>query len=118
MIGIAKVAEEEGRNEFGLPVTANAPSNRGNFHQAVDNSVNKALPWVAFSWGLAFFAIGMIVVILAAAPAYIDAKVAAGVAPAMATANTAREHARVALDKVEQTQVQLGAKGLVQPSTH
>ncbi len=118
MIGIAKTADEEARNEYGLPVTANVPANRGNFHQAVDNSVNKALPWVAFAWGLAFLAIGMIVVILTVAPAYIDAKIAAGVAPAMATAQAAKEHARVALDKVEQTQVQLGAKGIIQPSTH
>lgn len=51
-------------------------------------------------------------------PALIDSKVAAGVAKAEATAQAAKEHARVALDKVEQTQVQLGAKGLVQPSTH
>lgn len=59
----------------------------------------------------------------------VDAKVKAGmaevrgavaqdVADAKASANTARQDARIALDKVEQTQTQLGAKGLVQPSTH
>lgn len=31
---------------------------------------------------------------------------------------SARQDARIALDKIEQTQVQLGAKGLVFPSTH
>lgn len=40
------------------------------------------------------------------------------VAESRAIAQAAKEHARVALDKIEQTQVQLGAKGLVQPSTH
>lgn len=63
---------------------------------------------------LAGIAIGILITV----PSLIDSKVAAGVAKAEATAQAAKEHARVALDKVEQTQVQLGAKGLVDPSTH
>lgn len=40
-------ADDDERNDWGLPpVTAEASNNRGNFHQAVDQSVNKALPWV------------------------------------------------------------------------
>jgi hypothetical protein len=72
----------------------------------------KALPIIALV--LASVAIGVLILM----PAYIDARVQAGVAKAEATAQTAKEHARVALDKVEQTQVQLGAKGVIQPSTH
>lgn len=138
MNAIPEDLEPETRNGYGLPI--NAPNNRGNFNHSVDNSVNKALPWVAYSWLLSGFSIGLTVMILVLGPAYIDAKIAAGDARsdakisasesrsetriAVASAknesisNTAREHARVALDKVEQTQVQLGAKGLVQPSTH
>lgn len=59
----------------------------------------------------------------------IDAKIQAGmadvragmqqqVADASAVAHAADTNSRVALDKVEQTQVQLGAAGLVKPSTH
>lgn len=131
----------EERNQYGYPsAPVSVPNNRGNFHNSVDNSVNKALPWVAYSWLLSGFSIGLTVMILALGPAYIDAKISAsdarsdakvtisearldakvssGSAQNMAVANTAREHARIALDKVEQTQVQLGAKGLVVPSTH
>lgn len=51
-------------------------------------------------------------------PTIIDAKVQAGVARAEMTANAGREHARIALDKVEQAQVQLGAKGLIRIEQH
>jgi hypothetical protein len=47
MIGIAETAEQDERNDWGLPpVSADVPYNRGNVHQAVDNSVNKPMPWV------------------------------------------------------------------------
>lgn len=71
-----------------------------------------------FALAMAGLALGISVTSFVIVPQMIDAKVAAGMAEAKATANAAREHARIALDKVEQTQVQLGAKGLVQPSTH
>lgn len=59
----------------------------------------------------------------------VDAKIAAGnakvsesvqqqIADAKAVAHAADTNSRVALDKVEQTQVQLGAAGLIKPSTH
>jgi hypothetical protein len=62
-------------------------------------------------------------------PSLIDAKVnermselkadlAEKSADTKASVLAARQDARIALDKVEQTQVQLGAKGLVSPSTH
>lgn len=123
MIGIAKT-DEDARNEYGLPVTANVPDNRGNFHQQVDQSrgKNDALPWVSFSWLLSGLALGMIVIILAVAPAYIEAQVAKAVAQAKAemaqdvadakaSADTGRQHARVALDKVEDFRAKLAEKG-------
>lgn len=93
------------------------------------NRKNDALPWVALTLIFGVLSLGMIVTTLVAAPAYIDAKIKAGiaeakaelaqpVADAKAAANTAREHARVALDKVEQTQTQLGARGLIKVDTH
>ena len=133
--------QPEKRNTFGMPtVDADAPHNRGNFHQEVDQSVNKALPWVAFSWLLSGGAIIGLILMSLMIPAYVDSKMAQAVsesratmavqvadariamaqqvADAKASANTAREHARIALDKVEQTQTQLGAKGLIKPETH
>lgn len=118
MIGIATTADDDDRNEYGMPITANVPHNRGNFHQAVDQSVNKALPWVAFSWLLSGLSIGMTVFMLAAAPAYIDAKVAAGSAKAEATAQTAKEHGRIALAEVERANAELAEKGLIRKADH
>jgi hypothetical protein len=48
-------------------------------------------------------------------PQIIDAKVAAGMAQAQATAVTANQHARVALDKVEDFRTKLAAKGIDVP---
>lgn len=129
MIGVAKTAEDDERNEYGLPAIEVTAHERANQTTNVDQSVNKALPYVAWSWLLSGLAIGGVLLLAVLMPLLIDSKVAAGVAQARegmaqqaadakATAQTAKEHARVALDKVEQTQVQLGAKGLVQPSTH
>lgn len=67
---------------------------------------------------LSSLSLGILLAVIPLGVMLMDAKVTAGTAKAEATAQTAKEHARVALDKVEQTQVQLGAKGLVQPSTH
>lgn len=83
-----------------------------------DNSVNKALPWVAISWFLSGGAVLGLVLMALMVPQLIDSRVNAAIAEVNATANTARQDARIALDKVEQTQVQLGAKGIVFPSTH
>jgi len=142
MIGIAK-SQDDDRNDYGLPiVAADAQDNRGNFNQQVE--INKALPWVAFSWFLSGGAIIGLFLMALLMPKLIDAGVAKAVSEARANAsielndakaqfgiqlaqvksdataiaNTGREHARIALDKVEQTQVQLGAKGLIKPETH
>jgi len=120
----------------------NEPS-MNRFHESPDQSIrdnaapvqrvdhhdhgNKALAIVALV--AACFALGMVSMYVITAAQLIDAKIAKGnaevtaslqqqIAHAQETAQAAKEHARVALDKVEQTQVQLGAKGLIQPSTH
>jgi hypothetical protein len=46
----------------------------------------------------------------------IDAKIVAGAAKAEATAQAAKEHARIALDEVNRAVAQLEAKGLVRAS--
>lgn len=71
-----------------------------------------------FSMVLSALCLGLFLMQTFLMPQIIDSKVAAGVARAEAIAHTADTNARVALDKVEQTQVQLGAAGLVKPSTH
>lgn len=63
-------------------------------------------------------ALGAVLVAVLAMPQLTDAKIDARHAEIAANANAARQDARIALDKVEQTQVQLGAKGIVFPSTH
>jgi hypothetical protein len=111
MIGIATTADDD-RNEYGLPVTANVPDNRGNFHQAVDNSQNKALPWVAFSWFLSGGALIGLLVMAILLPQVMDAKIKAGVAASEERARTAETNARVALDKVEDFRAKLAEKGI------
>jgi len=112
MIGIAATAEEDDRNEYGMPVTANVPANRGNFHQSVDQSVNKALPWVVFSWFLSGGSIIGPVLMALLLPQIIDAKVKAGVAASEERARTAEVNARIALDKVEDFRAKLAEKGI------
>lgn len=122
-------AEPDLRNDWGLPPVEVTAKERAYQTTHVDQSVNKALPYVAFSWLLSGGALLGLILMALLIPQLIDSKVAAGVADAKtamaqqaadakATAQTAKEHARVALDKIEQTQVQLGANGLIKPSTH
>lgn len=122
MIGIAKT-DEDTRNEYGLPVTATVPDNRGNFHQAVDNSVNKALPYISFSWFLSGGALIGLIFMAVLMPQIIEAQVAKGVAQAKAemaqqveeakaAANSGRIDGRVALDKVDSMREKLAEKGI------
>lgn len=125
------LSDDDSRNEWGLPLIEVTAQPLAAQHTQIDasNRKNDALPWVAISWLLSGIAIGGMLLMAITNPQMVDAKVAAGVAEAKeamadkaaeakAIAQAGKEHARVALDKVEQTQVQLGAKGLVQPSTH
>lgn len=91
--------------------------------------LGKSVPWIAFSWFLSGGAIIGLILMALLMPQIIRSEVGKGVAEAKAdmaqqiadvkaSVNTARQDSRIALDKIEQTQVQLGAKGLVQPSTH
>lgn len=128
MIGIAKTAEADERNAWGLPrVTAEAPDNRGNFHQHVE--LNKALPWVAFSWFLSGGAIVGLILMALLMPEIIDSRVAAGIADARAgmskevaaaseQANSARTFGRLANEKADRVLAQLEARGLVKQENH
>ena len=103
---------DEGRNRI---VDSRVYDNKAPIQQVHDHGSKAhalaALIIGSVSFGGLLLAIPLLILLM-------DAKVTAGAAKAEATAQTAKEHARVALDKIEQTQVQLGAKGLVQPSTH
>ena len=63
----------------------------------------------------ACLALGAIVMHAILYPQIVDAKIAAGVAQAQATAEAGREHARVALDKVEDFRTKLAEKGIKIP---
>ncbi len=102
--------------------------NTGNIHQAVTNSNNKndALPWVAMACFLAGGCVLGLILMALLLPQIIDSKVAAGearsqtamadkAAEAKAIANAGREHARIALDKVEDFRAKLAAKGIDVP---
>lgn len=121
--------EDDVRNEFGLPpisVTANPLSNQKTL---IDNSVNKALPWVAVSWFLSGGAIIGLILYALLMPSVIDSRVAAGIADARAgmeerlaeakqIANAGREHGRIALSEVERANAELAAKGLIRKAEH
>jgi hypothetical protein len=74
------------------------------------NFVNSALSVVAIIFSC--LALGAVVMHAILYPQIVDAKIAAGVAKAEATAHTAETHARVALDKVETAETELGKKGI------
>lgn len=129
MIGIANTAETEERNEFGLPPISVTAHEKANQHTEIDNSVNKALPWVAFSWFLSGGAIIGLVLMALLMPEIIDSRVAAGIAEARAgmeerlaetkqIANAGREHGRIALSEVERANAELAAKGLIRKAEH
>lgn len=77
-----------------------------------------ALVLAAFSAGIAIMQPSITEAKIDAGKAELRAEFAQQIADVQALANTSNQHARVALDKVEQTQVQLGAKGFIVPSTH
>lgn len=116
--------DSEDRNEGGYPYTSGPVTKpRATVHPGgaitsstldmrTDQSVNKALPWVAFSWFLSGGAIvGLIVAVLAmqgriesegrAVKAEVAAQVEARVARAEALAELARKEASTAKDMVD-----------------
>lgn len=86
MIGVAKTVDEDDRNEFGFPSAHVTAHERSNQTTHVDQSVNKALPWVAFSWFLSGGALVGLIVIAILVPSLIDSGVAKGVAEGRAAA--------------------------------
>jgi len=116
-------AVTDDRNEYGLPRIEVKASDYSAQETHIDHSVNKALPWIAFSWFLSGGAIIGLILMALLMPKIIDSEVAAGTAQARADmaqqaaearaiANTGREHARVALDKVEDFRTKLAEKGI------
>lgn len=79
---------------------------------------SRLVPWLMLACIMAGLAIGLTVANMLMQSQITDAKLDARMAKFDAAANAAKQDARIALDKVEQTQVQLGAKGIVFPSTH
>jgi hypothetical protein len=113
-IGIAKTEhpEDDERDEYGLPHLEITAHERSNQTTHVDQSINKALPYVAFSWFLAGGALIGVFLLAMLMPHIIDAKVKAGSAAAEERARTAEVNARVALDKVEDFRAKLAEKGI------
>ncbi len=108
--------ESERRNKAGYPDLSHGPMTRprarvecapggaitGNtLYQGTDNSTNKALPWIAFSWFLSGGAIIGLIIWSIVAPSLIDSRVEARVAKAEALAELARKEASVAKDVVD-----------------
>ena len=117
------------RNVWGLPPVEVTAHERSNQTTNVDQSVNKALPWVAFSWLLSGGAIIGLFLMALLMPEVIDSRIAAGIADARASmeerlaetkqiANTGREHGRIALAEVERANAELAAKGLIRKADH
>lgn len=122
-------AEADTRNDWGFPPIEVTAHERSNQTTNVDQSVNKALPYVAFSWFLSGGAIIGLVLIALLIPEVIDSRVAAGIADARAgmeerlaetkqIANAGREHGRIALSEVERANAELAAKGLIRKAEH
>lgn len=112
MIGIAKTEDEDSRNEFGYPAANIHAHERAYQNTTVDQSVNKALPWVAFSWFLAGAALIGVLLLALLMPQIMDAKIKAGVAASEERARTADVNSRIALDKVEDFRAKLAEKGI------
>jgi hypothetical protein len=98
-----------------------------------DSNVQKVVfvesKFVMLACVIAALALGLVIANMVQQPQITDAKIDARMAElraemadrnaeAKAIATSGKQDARIALDKVEQTQVQLGAKGIVFPSTH
>lgn len=126
MIGIAETAESEERNAYGLPIDVTA---REGSNQTTKIEINKALPWIAFSWFLSGGAIIGLILMALLMPEIIESRVAAGVASAKADiskdvaaaaeqANSARTFGRLANEKSDRVLAQLEARGLVKQENH
>lgn len=83
----------ECRNGAGYPVIGQ----RSNINGSVDNSTNKALPWVVLIAVLASLALMGVLMM----PMVIDAKVRAAVAPAEAKSELAMKTAYTAKDQID-----------------
>lgn len=122
-------ADAEARNDWGFPPVEVTAHERANQTTQIDQSVNKALPWVAVSWFLSGGAIIGLIVMALLMPEIIAARVAEGIAGAKAemsesvaaaneTANSARTFGRLANEKSDRVLAQLEARGYVKQENH
>lgn len=123
------IAEDDERNEFGLPPVKVVAAERACQTTHVDQSVNKALPYVAFSWLLSGGALVGLFVLALLVPHLIDSKVEAGVAESKAHMSqqiaevrtdtaAAKQNARLALSSAEKQAAALEARGLIKLENH
>lgn len=123
-------AEAEDRNDWGFPAPIEVTAHeRANQNTQIDQSVNKALPWVAFSWFLSGGAIIGLFLMALMLPRFIESRVAQGVAEAKAASaqelanakadmHLASTNSLLAKERMDRAVAQLEAKGLLKQETH
>lgn len=101
----------------------------GSNAKVVHMESSKLVPWLMLSCIVSALALGLVIANMVFAPQIIDAKLDARMAQlraetaqqteqAKATALAGNQHARIALDKVELIQIQLGQNGLIKTESH
>lgn len=122
-------AEPEERNDWGLPPLEVTAHERANQTTQIDQSVNKALPWVAVSWFLSGGAIIGLFLMALLMPRYIESRVSQGVSEAKAASaqelanakadmHLASTNSLLAKERMDRAVAQLEAKGLLKQETH
>ena len=117
------------RNAWGFPPIEVTAQERANQTTNVDQSVNKALPWVAFSWFLSGGAIIGLILLALLLPQYVDSRVAQGVSDSKAAAaqdianakadmHLAETNALLAKDRTDKMAAALEARGLIKLENH
>ena len=112
------VAEADDRNEFGFPPIAVTARERSFQTTNVDQSVNKALPWIAFSWFLSGGAVLGLLILSILIPAVIDARVSKETAEIRAAVAVAKTDAKLASTNPEKMWAQLDARGVLSKENH
>jgi hypothetical protein len=126
---VSALTDADPRNELCLPpiVVTAYPLAAQTTH--VDQSVNKALPWVAFSWFLSGGAVIGLILMALMVPRQIDSRVAQGVsdskastaqelAAAKADMDQANMNAQLAKDRIDKAAAALEARGLIKLENH
>jgi hypothetical protein len=111
-------AEADERNDWGFPPIEVTAHERSNQTTNVDQSVNKALPWVAFSWFLSGGAIVGLILVALLVPQLIDSRVSAQLSKAQADMHLAETNALLAKDRTDKIAAALEARGLIKLENH